>query len=310
MQMKPTAAGLVEDLAKVLGVEASALLQEIADYARPREGGHSDPSEQTIKGYLEKPSTKCNFRFAALLLDFLDDRQVAPHLLNDSGLSQVRSLCKDVLRDDREARYGRVLLHDSAADDKRKIADGCYVLIRLETRNKIIRQELLVLSREARSSLATYISPEFIGRGRWGVTGSAVCCTVYGRREERRTDFVTYALDGVGRIPLVGILSGLSSAEAKPVTLIVCAIQIPKSAVAERMHLIGDQNDASIRRRFPNVTIPVDTQVALQRLLSFRQLDDSGVLKTTSLFGDFNNQFPRPLELVDERILDFCRSVG
>lgn len=298
---------IIDGLAKIVGDKRLDLLREIADFVELRAGGgDGELTRDTILHYDEAPDTACNYRFAALLLDYLDMKveSAVPEM------ASLRLICRNVLSRNRVARYSRIQLVQAPSYHLDNAA-GTYVLLRRETNNNQLRQEVLVLSREGKvANLATYISPEFIARGQWGVIGNNLCCNVYGQRENGRTDFVTHVLDGVDKLPLplFGVLCGLASSSIIPVTMLVCAIKVPKSQVAARFHLIGNENDYYLRKQCPVASLTKTKKGAsLASLLKLEQLGQYGVLESHTMRTAFNGHFNNPLDAVDPRLLDFIQ---
>jgi hypothetical protein len=114
-------------LRAVDGGNVERTLSEIALFGAHRDTGDSDPSRETIMRYATAPGRQCNWRFAALILDFL---QGQAKVVNQAARREVEANCMAVLRAPRtrQARFERPPGSDPASVSGLQHAVGAYVI--------------------------------------------------------------------------------------------------------------------------------------------------------------------------------------
>ena len=310
---------IVGGAAKAVGLSGEAMLGRIAELAEPREGGHSDPTKETILAYGRAPRTRCNYRFASLVLEFLHAAVIDGLAVDQMALRQVRELCRSVLRDRsvRGKRFERPAVSDPSSVRLIKGTIGAYVIIRRETGDRNLRQELLILSREGRGHLrtyATFVSPEVVCRGVWSVVQNTLCCSMHGQRKGHQGDIVNLHmardLQGASHASAIlgGVLTGISSLEFLPTVLPVIGIKLPERDVSSALYHLGDECDAELRSAYGALDYVMTQGEFIEVILDNALLSSKNVIVPNTITADLRRRYPRPESLVNPGILKFCES--
>ena len=245
-----------------LGLEAnpSKLLKDLAAFAAP-EGGASTPSRQTIVRS-DNTNRECGFVFANLMLEFLQTRRSA--LRNEEAFLNAEAMCQTVIvSTDIKRRHEIAVGSDPRGAGRIEKMMGVYALVRRDTGDHRLRQELLVLTRKNLGgdggTLATYISPECVCRGTWGVIGNTLYCRMHGYRPGYKLDLVhvELALDDRDTGLLAGVISGIGSLVSMPTVMLFVGIRIATS-VAKHSSTSWEASDPILRAKFSAIEWSMD----------------------------------------------------
>lgn len=316
---------IVADVVAALGGDATAesVLKAIATYGQHADTEDSEPSRATILGYAEDPDTQCNYSFACLILDFLHDQKIE----DTAALERAQNVCLSVLQSarTRQVRFERPPGSDPGTVLGLQDGIGVYIAVRRDTGDGSLRQELLLLDRQGKAdskSYATYITPEVVYRGTWGMSHNALYCSTHGARADFRRDvaFFTIARDLSARRSqpsiMCGILSGLSTKEFLPVAIPILFIKLGRSSLPDAFGKIGDLNDAVLRREFRGLERSINEVAAPLRkgideaFNTFSLASGNNILIPARNIGQSLAALPDHHALVDARIVSFLAKMS
>jgi hypothetical protein len=244
---------IVNAASQALDITADAFLHRIEVFATPR-NGQSEFSKTMTKDYRSDSSIRCTWQFASAVLDFL---YVHKKEIRDArSLASVERDCMEVLRQPthRVRRYSYFATDVLPASERAESLTGLYAVVRQDTGDGRMRQELLVLNRSGSADtkgrlLGTFVTPEIVTRGVWTTSQDTLSFTGAGRRKDFSVSIVTFgfALPDDSVDVLGGVLCGTSSIEGLPVLLPLLAFKIPGAYPPDALVEFCDQPDAKLR---------------------------------------------------------------
>ncbi|MEA2821187.1 MAG: hypothetical protein QOJ86_3191 [Bradyrhizobium sp.] len=257
MKKDPVRVGpVVGRAAKALGMKTPEFLKAIEAFAR-LPGGDTEFSKTMAKDYHAESKIKCSWQFASAVLDYLSVHK--SEIVDDAAFREGQAACVAVLTDSnhRLKRYGYfvtdILPRTATLDD----LSGPYAVVRRDTGDSRLRQELLILhhsgsAEKAGRTLATLITPEIVSRGIWGVSSNTLYVAAFGRRMDLSGGVVAVecALPEDSHDVFGGILLGKSSIEGVPVVLPLLAIKVPSVVSRGKLQALCDASDAHLRATF------------------------------------------------------------
>lgn len=261
---KLTVGKLVVDASSAFGIREKEFLRELALFVTPDAGGDSDPNKATILGYAEAANTRCNYRFAAMVLDFLYSTKARAKTKEQyERLVASRDECRALLAAHEEARYESPPRTNPVSMGRISQIGGTYVLIRRATSDGSLRQELLILAHSGKGeskTYATYVNPELVCRGTWSIIQQTAHCAMHGfRGNYRRRDILNLHLlyeepdDELRPVLMSGFASGVTSRGIRPAATPVVAIKIPEKRVSRDLAKIGQVGDSELREAWARV---------------------------------------------------------
>jgi hypothetical protein len=306
--------------AAAVGKSRRDFLKALSVSVRPTGSGDSDPSRETILGYDKAPETRCGYKFAGMVLDCLYANRAAIKP-GARALISARKACRAVLSEFQKARFQRLPVTNPASANRVAEIAGVYVLVRRATSDHNLRQELLVLSQEADSEHATfvtYVNPEVVCRGMWSIIRDTVSCMTNGYRANWRPDVVNFHLlyeepSSEGNpVFLSGFATGVTSQTALPAVVPVVAVRLldNKSAGAE-IWRIGNGGDAEIRTAWSTVCkkTPADFE-KLGQLMDEAMAPRDGTLvrRERELSSRIVQTFGGLEAVVSDEVVKFCKT--
>ena len=269
---------IVEHGARSLGKPVNKFLQDLEHFAKA--AGESALSKTMQKDYGADSTIRCSWEFAAAVLDFLysEIHNEKSGIAESDSFSKVRADCMNILTKHRATRYGSFANHVLPGSERAGRQSGLYALIRKDTGDGKIRQDLFVLDHTGQADKAgrtfgTLLTSDLISRGIWSMSPKVLTFISCGRKQNNATDFVTieFALPDGRRDVLGGILCGTSTSDGWPVVVPVLAIKIPSAVSRGVLRTFCDRPDAQLRRDFSgrgtykkNETVPPELRDILQ----------------------------------------------
>lgn len=316
-----TVAEVIKPAAKSVGWEEGRFLKAVVQFVKPSGHGNSDPTRETILGYERWPATRCGHKFAAMVIDFLEQR--ASPIVDDTARREARAACLVVLKLNQDNRYRQPPRNNPASLHRIDECAGCYVLIRRSTTDTSIREELLVLATDGRrdpTTHATYASQELLCRGTWSIVRDTVSCIMNGYRGNyARPDIVNlhlvYEQPPSSEEPalLRGFGVGLTRQSAQPAMVPVIAIRLldPKETMASTISHLGNTGDHEVRRFLATIaTSNPGAAAKFGEILDHSLAHDHGI--TTPVSGDLRARIEQHVgklgAYVSGTILDRCKS--
>jgi hypothetical protein len=257
MPIRTTTGELVKLGAEALGRDQIQFLKEVSNFVKPSGSGDSDPNRETLLSYSRTPTTRCGYKFAGMVLDFLyaNRREVK----NEKMLDKAVLICRTVLRQNQQKRYQHPPRTNPASVHRIEKIAGVYLLIRRATSDQTLRQELLILANEGlgdRNLYATYVNPGLVCRGMWCVVRDTASSIMSGYRGNYgRPDAINFHLlyeepeSEHQSVFLSGFASGITSQTAEPAVVPVIAISILDNKISKKKDIlqIGNGGDAEVR---------------------------------------------------------------
>lgn len=252
--MAATVGEVLKAGAAALGVGKREFLEELVRFVLPHVGGDSDPGRETLLSYEKASRTRCGYKFAGMVLDFLHSEQ--KRIRNTQELHLARDACLADLTENRKARYSVPLRTNAASLRRLEIIKGVYIIIRRSPSDETMRCELLILDQQGRKdtqAFATCVYPELVSRGTWCVIQQNVCCTIHGYRGDyARRDIVNLHFlyedpDEGSRTMMSGFMYGITSRGLRPVVLPAIAIKASRKFSLDDFRTVADGSDAELR---------------------------------------------------------------
>lgn len=321
-----TAGKLISLMAEAFGQKENEIAEEIARMAAAPEGDESDPTRETIMSYIKAPTKRKNItrrnrltpihqKFAHLAVNYLDGRrpdrsEVGVQPVDESAWREARSLCRFVLRAERDKRFERTLGTDLG---KRRIMDrldGVFAVCRRDSGDKKYHQELLILrSRgdvKARRYDCTYVTQQSVARGEWYIIGDIVFCNMSGWRRDNSHELGGLYLAYLGdRDLLTGFLAGAGTEAKIPVAMPLVAVRIQSTT---EVHDLGDLGDEFILGQFQKIDANLER---IQDRLAAILEKDIPLVKfegARDCSRTIREVFSGATELVHPRFKEFCGS--
>lgn len=317
--MTATVGEVCKSAATAMRLDVHEFLEHVVRFVTPDASGDSDPSRETILGYERVPRTRCGYKFAGMILDYLHSRRI--EVTNPQEFSRAVRLCRATLHETRKLRFLHPARTNTASMRRLARIGGAYVLTRRRASgDHAARPELLVLSHDGRGdtqTFATYVTPDIVCRGTWCVIQQNVCCAMNGIRGAYvRRDVVNlqllYEEPGIeSPVLLSGFITGITSNGLRPVVLPVFAVRVAdQDASSELMH-VGDACDAELRSRWSSVARHKHPRIQLLNGI----FDEAMVADNSAVIMNVGNISSKVLQkygsvdrLLDKRIIDFCKS--
>jgi hypothetical protein len=327
-----TSGWLVALVAEAFDDTPAKLVDKIARMAAPPRGGESDPTRETILSYAKEPTstvvkgktvtrrnrlTPLHYKFAHLVINYLDGRRPGPEHIDvptkvteSAAWQDARKICKQVLRDERERRYERLLGSDSGTEAMISSLSGIYALCRRESSDKKYHQELLILgnsgTKKAPRCHCTLVTEKIVTRGEWMLVGNIVHCVVSGFREDNSHDIGgLYLAHSAGHDLLPGFLAGAGTDAKDPVAMPLVAVKLLDANV-NMVHL-GDLGDEAILRAFRNVQADLTTITdSLEKILEAQM--KPVLFHAVDCNPELRKVFDAGRSLVHPRFREFIRS--
>jgi hypothetical protein len=318
--MPSTVQRVLQPALSALGIKRRRqFLDRLVEFVRPDVGGDSDPNSGTIRSYANPAQTRCNYKFAGMVLDFLHVHRA--DVKDERQLALARRRCRAVLAEHDDQRFENPARSNAASLRRIDEIAGVYVLYRRATTDQVVRQELLVLSHSGRGgnkSYVTYISPEVICRGTWSVLQQSVCCMTHGfRGNYRRRDVATLHLlsepPSTSNNPtfLSGFVAGVTSGGLRPATVAVVGIKVPPKEVSKDLLQIGNLADAEIRAAWALVADRKSSHVErIGAILDGAMQQKAGVIRMedSHITGEIVKACSTPPPLISAEVAAFCRT--
>jgi len=246
---------VIRPAARGLGQTVEAFLRDLVEWQRPADGGERQPSSNTIRRYATNMSTRCSFRFAELVMEYLWAKPDVG-ISDREQLLRAKNRCRAVLLEDVERRFTRRIGSDPALHVAEGRYAGAYAVCRKETADNKYHQELLLLERygekEPRRPVASYVAANFVFRGEWCLIGNSLCITVMGFRGKDRTHDVVDLLIATEKIAddvvMGGFLAGVTTAAKYPVVMPIIIAKI--HPIDEEILSLAHGSDAEAQARF------------------------------------------------------------
>jgi len=308
---------------QALGIqgESRKILQAIAQFATPKDGGASDPANKTILNYEKARPQKCGYKFAALVLEFLRDRLRHDAIKDRKAFLSARKLCVSVLQQPRTMKPRYAAPPGSNPNSIAAIKDlsGTYVICRYDTGDTRVRQELLNLRShgdDENSAYATYVSSAVVCRGMWSVMNNSLCCSMHGDREGYQRDIVSIHLardrsaQSEGTAVLCGVLVGISSTELLPTVLPIIGFKLAATHVPGQLANIGMECDGELRQVFAQVKQDLKHADFIHEQLKVVLPQVGDVVVPNKVASAIHQYCPDkdPEHLVSPELLEFCKN--
>jgi len=290
---------VVEHAAKALAVSVDDFLRRLEVFATPP-NGRSEFSKTMTKDYRVDSTIRCTWQFASAVLDFLHENENELH--DARSFEVVRRDCMEVLTQPthRIRRYGYFATDILPASERAVKVAGVYAVIRQDTGDGRMRQELLILDHDGSGEktgrlLGTFVTPEILTRGIWTTSQDTLSFLGAGRRKNFSVSFVSlgFALPDDSLDILGGVLCGTSSIEGLPVILPLLAIKIPHAKSRRAWVEFCDWPDAKLRTSFEGCGLYKKDPQELKSILDNFKLHQSQILLARDLITPFR-QLERP----------------
>ena len=313
---------LVRLTAESLGQTEPHLLRQVANFVKPSGAGDSDPKRETILSYGRTPQTRCGYKFAGMVLDFLFSHR--RDVKNADAMARARSICMLILGANQQKRYHHPPRTNPASVHRIAKIAGVYLLIRRATSDQSLRQELLIMASQGdehdRNMYATYINHELVCRGMWCVVRDTASSIMHGYRGNYgRPDIISFNLlyeepEGDNHLVfLSGFASGITSSTAEPAVVPVVAISILENPVWKDADVlrIGDAGDAEIRSLWRSVANQKSSVIEkIGDILDSTMKPNNGALirHPNEVSSEIRRAIGRMEEIIPNEIVAFCRS--
>jgi len=293
--------------------------------------GESDPTRETILRYIKPPetieqggkkvaranrATPCHHRIAHLVINYLDGRRPDDQHIDVASFSSkptwkdARSLCKKVLRTERNRRFERSLGSDPGSQNTILELVGVYAVCRRETKDERYHQELLVLqnagNRRRPRCYCTYVSNDVVARGEWMVVGSMMCCNMTALRNDNAHDILgLYLAQLTGPHDMMsGIAAGVGSEAKIPVAMPVVAVKLLDAD--KSIQELGDLGDEAILNAYRRVkTDLASVEERLHKIL-LKQMSPV-MFRATVVNPEIRHEFEDGKLLIQQGIRRFCK---
>jgi hypothetical protein len=271
---------IVEQAARAVGSGVEEFLHQIEIFATPP-GSESEFSKTMTKDYGTNSKIRCTWQFASAVMDYLHLHR--SEIRDEGSFANVRRDCMEVLADSghRLKRYGYFVTDILPTSERVENIAGAYALLRQDTGDGLMRQELLILhhgggAEKAGRTLGTFITPDIVSRGVWTISEKTLAYFGCGRRRNFSVSMVTleFALPQDSPDVFGGILCGTSSIEGEPVVLPLIAIKIPETTSKAGLQALCDQPDAQLRIGFADCGIYKKDPPELKAVLDGFALDE------------------------------------
>lgn len=310
-----TVGKILAKAAEAIGCSVRELLEKLAEFARPESGHDSEPSRETLLSYAHAMETRAAWRFAAIVVDYLSDQQRS--ITNEAARADAANLCLQVLSDSRHRanRFERpVLSHHDKAMVARRWA-GAFALIRIDTSDLRMRQDLLVLTAEGKSSkatvprvpktYATYVSSTSVCRGSWMIGDDTLVASLHGFRIGYASEIATFGF-GLQRNNnlLWGVMLGISTNSKYPGIVPAVAIRVPPTVCTRSLVEIGNDGDEILRSYFRGNRDVMESVEPLNDVLAHKLA--MGVVDPSDVMPILTTKIPNPEELISEAVRAIC----
>jgi hypothetical protein len=301
-------------------------LEKVSVYGSS-DGGDSEPGRDAILKY-EKTDRVLSDTFASLVLDYIDTYPPPSDEHSNHAKEQVIRWCREAIRSPsaRHQRYAGPLRSDAASVSSIDKIKAVYGVIRHDTGDAHLLQDLLILEHVSKGDSGTYatlVTPEVICRGSWCLLKHTIHVTMSGRRVNFRGDAVTFefARDVNETRILGGVLLGPSSDMSLPALVPVVAIRIPDADVHSNIYALGDENDAclrnlykSLKTKMPKSGEKLDFTSNLLSLIGTRNKDGKigwdltkGLIVDPRDISSESKNYEQPEKLILPELRDFVR---
>jgi hypothetical protein len=322
---------LVDLLADAFQKEATTIVDEIAKMAAPPNGEDSDPTRETILGYIKPPKptvvkgkrvkrrnreTPVHYKFAHLALNYLDGRRAngrhedVPHETSSRwAWRDARDICKAILHKERDRRFERSLGSDAGSQRAASHVAGVYAVCRRESSDTRYHQELLILRNSGSKGLprchCTYVAEKVVTRGEWALVGNVIYCGMSGLRDDNTHEIGGLYLHHLTEHDILsGFLAGAGTDVKLPVAMPLVAVRL--TDVGKHMLDLGDLGDEAILRAFRNVK--ADLESVRQRLHEILSKQMEPVTFQANICNPvIRDMFDGGRQLIHSRFRDFCR---
>jgi hypothetical protein len=259
---------------RALGKDHKSIVDELIRRRKPTEGGDSEPNVRAFRALLRQASGRADIehsaggsgarprrekggltsKMARVIENYLDDHQVRS-VPDREAYEQARSLCHAVIwRKGKSTPFEELMPTDPHRGDVMEAFCGAYVVLRRETGDQRIVQELLLLEKEGQQGVALLIQDQCVHRGSWGVMRNTIAVLTVGSNSSNAYDTISIHL-GFGEVQtqkFCGVLSGIGTNDGFPVTMPIAAMRFrsPHRSLTNIMKL-SDRAIYAAARRVP-----------------------------------------------------------
>lgn len=308
---------LIATAAAALGMTETVFVRESTAWSH-QHGREGFKKRTSLTAYLRDRGTKTDADLALYVLSFLQSSKIQDEAHNMAA----QQMCRDVLQTSKALRERYHRQHPARGDAEGRLNAYCgaYAIVREETSNNALIQELLVVEVvDQATTIATHVSKLAVYRGTAQLANHCLAVDMIGFRPQHVVDLLKMMLitdNPAERRILGGTLMGLQTTSLFPILMPIIAIRLDLDLDLDAA-AIRHLTDSHLLKQFNTVQAPGPALVAkfgdLTRFgisgVETRKLPQLVVGSNNAAIAKLNGTFGDTSELVSPALLNFCKAV-